>query len=93
MVRKKPSGVFHVAGKDTMNRWKFGLTLAKAFGLDAGLIKRVTSTRFPDIAKRPPNTTLSTRRMETELGVKPVSLLDGLTAMKAAMNGPKTPRK
>lgn len=93
MVRKKPSGIFHIAGEDAVNRWKFGTTLAKVFGLDAGLIKRVTSARFPDIAKRPPNTTLSTRRMEKELGVKPVSLLDGLTAMKAAMHGPHMPGK
>ncbi|MBI5247342.1 MAG: SDR family oxidoreductase [Elusimicrobia bacterium] len=85
MTRKKVRGVFHVAGKDAMNRWKFGLALAKTFGFDARLIKRVDSSRFPGIAKRPANTTLSTARMERELGVAPLSVADGLRAMKAAM--------
>ncbi len=85
MVRKNAKGVFHVAGKDAMNRWKFGLALAKVFGFDPKLVKRVDSSRFPGIAKRPPNTTLSTARMERELGVVPLSVADGLRAMKAAM--------
>jgi len=84
-AKKKLPGIVHVAGKTAVNRHQFGLAIAKAFGLDASLVKRVTSARFPGIAPRPPNTTLVTRRMERELGVKAVTLADGLKAMKAAM--------
>jgi dTDP-4-dehydrorhamnose reductase len=84
-IRKRPEGVFHVAGKDAVNRYKFGQEVARAFGLDASLISRVTSKAFPGIAPRPRNTTFVTTRMERELGVKPMTLREGLTAMKAAM--------
>ncbi|MBI4061472.1 MAG: SDR family oxidoreductase [Elusimicrobia bacterium] len=86
MVRKRPAGIFHVAGKDRCNRYEFALKIAKAFGLDSSLIKRVSSKRFPDIAKRPPNTTLRVQRMEKELGVPAVSLEDGLKSMKTRRN-------
>lgn len=85
MVNKRPDGIFHVAGKDHCNRYEFGLKIAKAFGLDASLIKRVDSSRFAGIAARPPNTTLVVKRMEKELGVKAVLLDDGLKDMKARM--------
>ncbi len=84
-VRKRPEGVFHLAGKDSVNRYAFGREVARAFGLDASLIRRVTSKAFPGIAPRPRDTTFATTRMEDELGVKPMTLREGMTAMKAAM--------
>jgi len=85
VLRKRPSGIFHLAGKDSVNRWKFGLEVAAAFGLDASLIKRVDSSRFPGIAQRPKNTTFSVKRMEDELGVRALTLAQGLAAMRAEM--------
>jgi dTDP-4-dehydrorhamnose reductase len=86
LLHKKASGVFHVAGKDTVNRHEFALAVAKVFGLDAALIHPVKSSHFPDIAPRPRNTSFVTARMERELGVAPMSLEEGLKAMKAAMS-------
>jgi dTDP-4-dehydrorhamnose reductase len=85
IAAKRPAGVIHAAGADAVNRWQFARKVAEVFGLDASLIRRVSSKHFPDIAARPPNTTLVTKRMEHELGVKPLHLEDGLRAMKAAM--------
>jgi dTDP-4-dehydrorhamnose reductase len=85
IAEKRPKGVIHGAGADAVNRWQFARKVAEVFGLDAALVRRVSSSRFPDLAPRPPNTTLSTRRMERELGVKPLRLEEGLRAMKAAM--------
>ncbi|MFA6030786.1 MAG: SDR family oxidoreductase [Elusimicrobiota bacterium] len=85
MVRRKPAGVFHLAGKDSVDRYRFARAVARTFGLDAALIRRVKSTHFPDIAPRPPNTTLRTRRMEEELGVAPMTLAEGLSDMKSRM--------
>ena len=86
IVRKRPEGVFHLAGKDSVNRWQFAKRVAEAFDLDASLIDRVSSKAFPDIAPRPRNTTFVTSRMERELNVKPMSLREGLAAMKSAMS-------
>lgn len=85
-IRKRPSGVFHLAGKDSVNRYQFAKEVARTFGLDASLVKSVTSKAFPGIAARPRNTTFVTTRMEKELGVKPMTLREGLAAMKAAMS-------
>ena len=60
--------------------------MAQTFGLDSALIKRVSSKAFPGIAPRPRNTTFNTSRMENELGVKPLTLREGLAAMKSAMS-------
>lgn len=84
-IAKKPSGVFHLAGRDKVNRYEFALAVADAFGLDRSLVKPVTSKAFPGIAARPKDTTFVTTRMEKTLGVKPTSLREGLAAMKAAM--------
>lgn len=84
-IRRKPAGIIHLAGKDAVNRHQFGLAVAKAFGLDASLIKRVKSSRFPGIAPRPPDTTLIVRRMERELSVRAMPLAEGLAAMRKTM--------
>lgn len=85
-VSRRPSGTFHFAGSQRVNRWQFGLAVAEAFGLDARLIRRVKSSAFPEIAPRPKDTTFSTARMQRELGIEPMTLREGLAAMRAAMS-------
>ena len=83
IVVKKPRGVMHLAGGESVNRYEFGMHLAKIFGLDQSLISPVDSAFFPTIAPRPKNTTFVTQRMERELGIKPLTVDDGLKQMKA----------
>ncbi len=85
IIKNKPSGIFHLGGKDTVNRYQFALKIASAFNLDAALISRVSSRHFPDIAPRPKNTAFLTHRMKIELGVPPMSLSSGLKAMKDSL--------
>ncbi|MBI5211313.1 MAG: SDR family oxidoreductase [Elusimicrobia bacterium] len=84
-VRKKPRGVIHLAGKDVVNRYQFALKVASVFRLDCKLVQAVGSSFFPDIAPRPKNTALSTRRMQKDLGVAPMALEEGLMHMKRTM--------
>ncbi|MBI4370943.1 MAG: SDR family oxidoreductase [Elusimicrobia bacterium] len=86
VVRKAPGGIFHLAGRDRVSRHRFGLTLAEVFGLDASLIKPAAARSFPGLAPRPPDTTFVTTRMERELGVKPLTVREGLAAMKADLS-------
>ncbi|MBI4348227.1 MAG: SDR family oxidoreductase [Elusimicrobia bacterium] len=83
LLKKRATGIFHLAGGETVNRYEFGRRIAEVFGLDASLLKRVDSSAFPDIAARPPNTTFVTRRMSRELGVPAMTLREGLAHMKA----------
>jgi len=85
VVRKRPRGVFHLAGRDTVSRYEFGWNLASVFGLDSTLLRPVRSSFFKDIAPRPPDTTFITRRMERDLGIAPMTLEKGLRDMKTSM--------
>ena len=83
ILDKRPEGIFHLAGGERVDRHQFGLAVAEAFGLDASLLKPVTSGAFPGIAPRPPDTTFVVERMARELGVAPMTLREGLAAMAA----------
>ena len=81
-IEMRPSGKVHLAGADVLNRYQLALPKAAVFGLDGELITAVRSTSFPNLAKRPPNTSFSTHKMQELLGVKPESIRAGLEDMK-----------
>ena len=78
MVHHDQTGIFHLAGRDVVSRYALALSIAKTFGLDEGLIHPVDSDFFTHIAPRPKNTSYTTHKMEIELGLTPLSLLEGL---------------
>jgi dTDP-4-dehydrorhamnose reductase len=78
------TGTVHLAGRDTVSRYELACTVARMFDLDQARIRAVPSTFFPDIARRPRNTSLVTTRMESELGVPARTLDEGLRGMAAA---------
>lgn len=82
IIDKDKHGIYHIAGKDVVNRYEYAITIADIFGLDKDLIRPVDSSFFPDIAPRPKNTSYLTKKLEKELGYIPLTLRDGLTQMK-----------
>ena len=74
-------GTFHLAGGTAVNRYELALAVAREFALDEALISAVHSDAFPTIARRPANTTFATSRMADVLGVEPLTLDAGLSAM------------
>lgn len=87
LVSERKRGIFHIAGQDTVNRYQFGLITAEVFGLDQHLILSVGSDAFPGIARRMPNTTFSTMKLQREIGFRPMAVTEGLTIMKNAKHG------
>lgn len=85
ILEQRPSGIFHLAGKTRLNRHQLGLKVAEAFGLDGSLIEAVPSSFFKGIAPRPKDTSFVTRRMQSELGVDPMPIEEGLVDMKSTM--------
>ena len=75
------TGIIHLAGRDVVNRYEFARMTARIFELDESRIYAVPSEFFPEIAPRPRNTSLVTTRMESELGVPPSTLEEGLRLM------------
>jgi len=86
IILQDKSGVYHVAGADRVTLYDFALKTAGVFGLDEMLIEPVASSFFPGIALRPRDTSYDTAKMEHGLGVKPISVIEGLTRMKAERN-------
>jgi len=83
VIRQCRTGIYHVAGKDHLSLYQFALQVAEVFSLDASLITPVPDTYFPEIAPRPRDTSFDTSKMESELGVEPVCVEDGLSRMKS----------
>lgn len=85
VLRRRPGGILHLGGGDSVSRYEFAVKLAREFRLDASLISPVPSSVFKDIAPRPPDTTFSVERMTRALGLKPLKASQGLRLMRSAM--------
>lgn len=83
-LEMKLQGILHLAGATEVSRYQLALQVAEVFGKNPGLIRPVSSSHFPNLAVRPPNTTFDTTRMQKELGIRPFPLVEGLKAMKDA---------
>ena len=82
VIQLNEKGIFHVAGKERVNRYEFGLHVADAFGLNKNLIDQVDSDYFRGLAPRMPDTTYDTTKMVKKLRVKPLSVKNGLRWMR-----------
>ena len=74
--------IFHIAGKECLSRYQFACELARVFHCNEKLLKPVTSNYFAQLTPRAHNTCFATQKMERVLGVSPLSLKQGLQAMK-----------
>ena len=85
LAAKDAKGLFHTAGAEWLSRYDFALKIASCFSLDAALIKPGNSEEVPQAAPRPHHSGLLTHRLTTELGVHPLTVEEGLLAMRAQM--------
>ncbi len=74
--------IYHIAGADIVDRYELAIITAEVFDLDKQLIKPVDDTFYSCLAKRPFNTSYSTKKAEKDLGFRPLSLREGLILMK-----------
>jgi dTDP-4-dehydrorhamnose reductase len=86
ICKKDEKGIFHVAGKRCVDRHYMGKKVAEIFDFDFDLITTTTSEESDWQAKRPKKCCLVPDKMENVLGVKSISLEEGLLAMKTEMD-------
>lgn len=86
IVKIDKNGCYHLAGKERVNRFNFGVKTAKVFGFDPNLIEAVGSDYFPGLAKRMPDTTFDISKAEKEIGFIPLTIEQGLLRMKNQTN-------
>jgi len=82
MVSMDASGLYHLAGREVIDRYNFALKIAQIFNLDESLINRVKTDQLNQLAKRPLMAGLVVEKVQEELGVKLLNVEEGLTVLK-----------
>jgi dTDP-4-dehydrorhamnose reductase len=67
-------GIYHTAGTTALSRYDFSLRLAKRLGLDESLIHPIDSSQLKQIAKRPPNSSLVSLKIQRDVGYTMMNL-------------------
>ncbi len=80
------NGIFHIVGKDCINRYKFTLKIAEIFNFSKDLVAPVTSEMFEQIAKRPMCCCLNSIKAQEILKIEALTIEDSLLKMKEQEN-------
>ncbi len=77
------TGIYNIAGREICSRYDFAIRLAKTFGLDPALIAPIKTAELHQPAPRPLKSGLITLKAETDLGIKPSNVEEGLIVLKS----------
>lgn len=83
VLKKYLGETFNIAGKNCISRYDFSLEIARVFSLDEKMIYPVSLSFFKNFVSRPLNTCFNTKKMESYLNTKPLSVKKGLLYLKA----------
>ena len=86
LVELLERGIWNVAGSEVVDRYAFAKLAAATFGLDSSLITGVSTASMQHKASRPLEAGLRIEKLVEKLGWKPKGPLEGLQAMRLAMN-------
>lgn len=78
------SGIFHAVGVEEIVRHEFAVRVAKAFGLDAGLLRPSPAAELGSPTPRPKESSLRTDKVRAAVRVQPIGVDEGLRRMLAA---------
>ena len=76
------TGVYHVSGREEVNRYDFACAIADVFGLNEKLINVTTTDTLQQRARRPLNSSLSVEKAERALGMRLANVREGLTLLR-----------
>jgi dTDP-4-dehydrorhamnose reductase len=83
IIEKGITGVYNIAGPDILSRLEVAQMIADRIGAPPELIKPVNSKELGRAALRPLNSGLVTLKSQTELGIRPTPLLQGIETVTA----------
>jgi len=78
LVELEAQGLFHVFSRDAMNKYEFGVQLARRFGFDETLITPLSVEEAGLTAPRSPNLTMNTAKLQQMLKMPLPSVRDAL---------------
>src|SRR5450759_1385273 len=76
------TGVYHVSGREQLNRYAFACAIADVFALDKKLINEISTDTLQQQARRPMNSSLRVEKAERALGVRLANVHEGLTLLR-----------
>lgn len=76
-------GLYHAVSRDCLNKYDFGIALARQFGLDEGLIQPASVEESGLKAARSPRLTLRSEKLAGDLGQPNPSYMTGLERLYA----------
>ncbi|MFX0071259.1 MAG: SDR family oxidoreductase [Candidatus Hermodarchaeota archaeon] len=82
IAESETTGLFHIAGKNCLNRYDFTIKIAEIFDLNKELINSTTSDQFKQVAKRPMRCCLDVSKAEKILNLQFLNIEDALEKMK-----------
>ena len=85
IVEHERTGIYNVCGSEYISRYDFALKLADIFNFDRGLVIPVKTSELNQAAARPMNSSFILLKAETELGLKPLNVRDGLYLLKSQL--------
>ncbi|MCL4326492.1 MAG: SDR family oxidoreductase [Candidatus Thermoplasmatota archaeon] len=88
LINKDKVGIYHAAGMDRIDRYSYGIEVARVFELDDTLIKPVSINEIKFKAKRPKDSSLSIMKLVRE-GIEMSNVYDGLKKVKDTIESQK----
>jgi len=82
LIQKDCKGIINVASNNYLSKYDFLVHLCDIFGFDRKLVKKDKIDNFKFKAKRPKNTTLNIKRLNS-IGEYDVSIINGLNMLKS----------
>jgi dTDP-4-dehydrorhamnose reductase len=82
IVNENKIGDYNIGGADRVSIHQLVSKVAEIFNLNKALVAPVRQGYFNELVERPQDTSLKTDKMEKELGIKPLTLDDGLRFMR-----------
>ncbi|MBU0459991.1 MAG: N-acetylneuraminate synthase family protein [Nanoarchaeota archaeon] len=89
VIKRDISSVFNVGGPEKIDKYNFGIKIAKIFDFDKSLIKQGISNQINFFAPRPKNTTMDISKAQKTFDTKLLSVGEGLEEMKLNMVSPE----
>jgi len=80
-IEKGISGLYHLAGRDKMDRYTMGVLIAERFGLDAGLCLSGSVEDYTGAEPRSPDCSMRTEKFQRVFGWRPIGVEEGLSRM------------
>ena len=86
IIEFRKTGTYNIGGKEFLSRYDFTLRIADFFNLGKNLITPITTDELKQPARRPLKSGLIILKAETELGYKPHTIIESLSAMKKELD-------